>query len=302
MASSILDDGEYYKKSFGVFLKKTNKGEKDKEIIKLYLPNVVSKILPHHDESQFNVLSIGCGDGEMDRYIVGVIKEELQRHEKHKNTKIFTRAIDPNDHYVSQYKAYIDRSRNDDQSFFSVSQKTFEEYKKEQMSKTKQANEEEKFRIVHFIHSIYYVDPEEALAYCLEKVLHENGQVVCVVEGCDLVSNALVEMAIPVRQVRKHSPYESYAEQLKQIAEKRGWKVDLHMQIYSMDITEVFDEKSEEGNLLLDFMTKVKNFRAITEKNKVEEILKLIKELSKVTENGKRLGKRNDGIMFIYKN
>lgn len=299
MASSILDDGEYIKKSLDEFLRKTNEVEKDKEIINHYLPNVVNKILQGHQRSQFNVLSVGCGDGGMDRCIANVIKKELQRHEKHKNTKIFTRGIDPNDQAVSQYKANLKLS-NDDQSVFSVLHKTFQEYKQEQTSKTN-IDEGEKFDIVHFIHSIYYVDPEETLAYCFEKALHENGQVVCVVEGPDLILSAVVAMSIPVRQVRKLGSHESYAEELKHIAEKRGWKVDQHMQEYSIDVTEVFDEKSKEGNLLLDFMAQVRNFRTGCEKKKVEEILELIKESSQVMENGKRLGKRKDGIMIISK-
>lgn len=297
--ASFLDDEEYYNKSFEEFRKKTNEVARDKEILSSYLPNVVSKILQGHQRSQFNVLSIGCGDGEMDRYIVKFIKEELQKHEKHKNTDIFTCAIDPSGHAVSKYKTHIDKSPNDDQIAYSVLKKSFEEYKLEQLSKIK-SNEEVKFDIVFFIHSIYYVDPEEALVFCFEEELQMNGQVVCVVEGRDLMSLVLANIK-PTLQSGKPAPDESYAEKFQKIAEKRGWKVDLHMQEYSIDVTAIFDEKSKEGNLLLDFLTQVKNFRTETEEKKVDEILQLIKESSEVMENGRRLGKKIDGVMIISK-
>lgn len=227
MAWYFLDDEEYYDKCLEEFQKKTNELSKDQEIINRYLPDVVSKILQGHQRSEFNILSIGCGDGEMDRYIVKVIREELQRHEKHKNTKIFTRAIDPNGHALRQYEAHIDRSRNDDQIAYSVLQKTFEEYKQEQTSKTK-SEEEVKFDIVHFIHSIYYMDPEKALAYCFEKELHENGQVVCVAVDRDPISLVVANVG-PALQGGKPAPDKSYPEELKRIAEKRGWKVTINI-------------------------------------------------------------------------
>ena len=44
-----------------------------------------------------------------------------------------------------------------------------------------------RFDMVHFIHSIYYVDMEQTLIHCFEKELSEKGVFVCLFEGQDLI-------------------------------------------------------------------------------------------------------------------
>ena len=68
------------------------------------------------------------------------------------------------------------------------------------------------------------------------------------------------------------------AEKLIQIANENGWKHEVHTQEYSIDVTEVFDPKSSEGNRLLDFLTHTVNFRETAEEQLVEETLALIRD------------------------
>ena len=86
------------------------------------------------------------------------------------------------------------------------------------------------------------------------------------------------------------------------IADKHGWKHEIHTKEYTngIDVTEVFDEKSAEGNLLLDFLTHTVNFRETADKQLVEETLALIKELSTMRD-GKRIGEKRESIILIYK-
>ena len=88
------------------------------------------------------------------------------------------------------------------------------------------------------------------------------------------------------------------AEKIIKIA--NGWKHEIYSQEYCIDVTEVFDEKSTEGNLLLDFLTHTVNFREKADKQLVEETLALIKDLTTV-KDGKRLGDKKESLLFIYK-
>jgi len=74
----------------------------------------------------------------------------------------------------------------------------------------------------------------------------------------------------------------------------------VYTQEYLIDVTEVFDPKSTEGNLLLDFMTHSMNFRETADKQLVEEILALIKDLSFV-KDGKRFGEIKEALVVISK-
>jgi len=90
------------------------------------------------------------------------------------------------------------------------------------------------------------------------------------------------------------------ADQLIQIAKEYGWKHEVYTQEYLIDVTEVFHPKSTEGNLLLDFMTHSINFRETADKQLVEEILALIKDLSFV-KDGKRFGEIKEALVVISK-
>lgn len=99
---------------------------------------------------------------------------------------------------------------------------------------------------------------------------------------------------------RKDKGIYDTAEKITRAAEDNGWKYDIHTQEYSIDVTEVFDENSTNGNLLLDFLTHTENFRETADKQLVKETLELIEDLTTVSD-GKCLGKKRDSLVFIYK-
>lgn len=69
------------------------------------------------------------------------------------------------------------------------------------------------------------------------------------------------------------------AEKLITIANENGWKHEVYTHEYELDVTDVFDSRSTEGNLFLDFLTQTVNYREVADKNLVEETLDLIKDL-----------------------
>ena len=85
-----------------------------------------------------------------------------------------------------------------------------------------------------------------------------------------------------------------------EIAEKYGWKHEVHPHEYFIDVTEIFDPQSTEGNLLLDFITHSANFRSTADEKLLQETLALIEDLSTL-KDGKRLGVKWESLIFIYK-
>ena len=58
--------------------------------------------------------------------------------------------------------------------------------------------------------------------------------------------------------------------------------------------------ESTEGNLLLDFLTHVKNFRDTADEQVVKETLALIKDLSTVKDE-RYFGKKMESLILVYK-
>ena len=277
---------------------------KNVEILRDHLPPLIQKMsLPRcQQQSHFNILSVGSGTGEMDTEILKIVKQELQKSETTSHMKMFNRAIEPNEYSCGLYKAAIENlpsQLNDQLTEFELCQQTFEEYKESQQGQESSM----RFDMVHFIHSIYYVDIEQALIHCFEKELSDQGAFACIIEEKDLI------YWVTAKQGKQWHVWhgtdtdrESYdtAENMIKIANDNGWKHEIYTQEYSIDVTEVFDEKSTEGNLLLDFLTHTVNFRETADKQLVEETLALIADLTTV-KDGKRVGEKKESLLLIYK-
>ena len=182
MASYSLATEKHYLKSLNVFQKKSGEDEKNMEILQDHMPPLIQRIIP--ERQQFNILSVGSGDGKLDMVILKIIKIELEKSQHGRHMKIFNRAIEPNEFSCSVYKAAIENllSPLDDQrTVFKICQQTFEEHQKSKKDTMK-------FDVVHFIHSIYFFDIEQTLFYCFEKELEDKGLFVCMVaENGDLI-------------------------------------------------------------------------------------------------------------------
>lgn len=287
---------EHYLKSFNIFRTRSGEAMKMLESFQTHIPPLIQSQLVSECE-QLNILSVGSAEGNMDMTILKIIKEELQKSDRGRHIKIFNRAVEPNEYMCGLYKVAIENLSSpldDQQTAFEICQQTFEEYqesKKEQM----------KFDIVHFIHSIYHVDIEKTLLHCFEKELSKKGHVVCMVDTTQELNLPFKVFNFTKEQCNgdvANNSLHDRAETLIQIANKNGWKHEVCTIEYPIDVTEVFDPQSTEGNLLLDFLTHKVNFQGTADKQLVEGLLALIKDLSVVKE-GKRIGKGIECLIVI---
>lgn len=228
----------------------------------------------------------------MDLEILKIVKDEMQRSQGCHQMKIFNRAIEINKYPCELYKAAI-KNFNDRQADFDLRHQSFEEYAEESTL------EQLKFDVIHFIHSIYYVDIEAVLKHCIENELQDNGRLVFIVTRSSPMSSVLEKQWHGTSDEKNLGIFET-AEKMFEIAEKYGWKHEIYTHEYSIDVTEIFDPQSTEGNLLLDFITHTENYRGTADKKLLQETLALIEDLSTL-KDGKRLGEKKESLIFIYK-
>ena len=182
MESSLFaTSGNPYSKSHRVFLDKSGQTVKINDLLQLHIPPLVpTKIL---QQRSLNILSIGSGNGQTDLSFLRGIKEELIKTDLGRNVKIFNRAIESNLCSCGLYKAAIENlpsPLDDGKTAFDICQQSFEEY---QQSHREPLN----FDIIHFIHSIYFVDIEKALLHCFKKELSSKGNIICIASRRDLI-------------------------------------------------------------------------------------------------------------------
>ncbi|XP_078377728.1 histamine N-methyltransferase A-like [Oculina patagonica] len=226
MTSFALASKAHYVKSLHLYRMKSGATIKNFEILQENLPHSIQRLSLQLSLTRpcINILSVGSGNGETDIDIIKMIKEELQKTEQGRSTKIFNRGIEPNEFMCGLYKAAIANlpsPLSNQMAEFDLRQQTFEEYKKNQ-------KESMKFDMVQFIHSIYYVDIEQALTHCVEKELSDKGTVVCLASSQDLMHRVMLKQNNQ-RWHGKDKNSESYEseENIIKIANENGWKHEI---------------------------------------------------------------------------
>lgn len=122
------NEGEYYSKAYKAY--KTSLTPSPR-ILQDNLGHCIQSILKTCDQlKQFNILSIGSGDGSRDIEVLKIVHQELQKEPKFQNTTLFLRAVEPNPYYNNVYKQAVEKLPDTLKSKSTVDlyQNTFQEH------------------------------------------------------------------------------------------------------------------------------------------------------------------------------
>ena len=281
---------EHFMKAHNLFRQKSGQVTEIIKSLRSHLPSTLKYILDEPNSLVgINILSIGSGDGDMDVEILKIVNEEMQRHRPSHAVNMFNRAVEPNMHALNQYKntvaTRLPKELSNASIVFDIDRpKTFEEY----VANIKETVE---FDIIHFIHSIYHItDVEKALKYCYEKGLGNRGAIALILSGKDDT----------IELIKRSRGISHLGSEIVEIVRQNGWRHEIYRKVYSTDVTEVFDEQSMEGNLMLDFFAHSEDFRLNDDPEKVKITLECIKEMS-TFEDGKFLAKKHNDVHIIFK-
>ena len=281
---------EYYAKCFDAFKSKSTEPASWTSSLKTILPKLFKC---NWDDSKFptnfKTLSVGCADGDGgDLLICDIVKKFLP--ESSQKPTIFYQAVEPNADSLAIFRTSADSWAQQNSSVESCFQ-WFTGGWQDYQSGTKQ--DPEKFHFIHFLHSLYYMpDVEEILRDCILNRMTSDGLILCV-----LCSDSPF-----VRFSEAHNlPRFPSNETIKSVVRKNGWRYDCFSIPYHVDITEILDQSSLEGNLLLDFSTHVKDYRAVCDKSQLESVEEYWLKNSKVGDNGKRITAGQSEAVIVYK-
>ena len=306
MASSssrqgLTSDPTHLMKSYGVYVKSSTAHKETVKWIQEKLPDVLKRVCSNNQVPDvFNVLSIGCGEGNGgDLLVLEAVANMIRGAKPNSKPVLFNQTVDPRSDalatFQSSAQSWKEKHGNIDVSF-EWAAKTWQDYDEE----TKQ--EPKKFHFISFIQSIYYMEPERTLRDCLEKRLDETGIILCINVGEDVFFNHFARKFYGTELLIMPTGANYYtSESIAAIAEKNGWKHDHFLFEFSLEVTDIFDESSVEGNLLLDFLVQTVNFRAVTNKTDEEQVIQLLSGRSKLGDDGKKRMHEKVGVVVIYK-
>lgn len=299
---SLLSSDEAYLKAFEVFLRHVTArqailqiiNENTAEALKKSESNCRPRRRNGESSMKYSILGVGSADGQTDLVILGIITKYLSSLNQGR-PEVFSRVIEPNVHELEAYKASViniplSQRKLADLSFDWVPT-TFQDY-------SNNCHQPNCFNLVHFIHSLYYMDAESALLHCFDKELKRNGVIMCLVQTEDSYFAKMRKKYLG----RLNFGLTFYTtEEIASIAKKHLWKHDLRTSRFRVDITKCYDESSEEGSLLLDFLTHQQNFRLFAERDLLASMMAFLTDMSLVDEKGSRYLSGEMGAVFIYK-
>ncbi|XP_028411719.1 histamine N-methyltransferase-like [Dendronephthya gigantea] len=289
----ILDEGYYYKR-YNVFKRYCKQEEEGLQTLQTYLPIRIEKLINSSVEKQheFKILSVGSGTGDVDLKFVEILLEELKKHSSDdQNTTIYLRVVEPNSSSCKQFSDAVE-ARRDLPIHIDIRAQTFDEYIQIEQ------NAGIAFDIIYFIHSIYFIEEEKAIPYCLEEILKDRGCLFFMYSDEGMLKQVSFEI-----ERRSNDRLIKFTEKkgpkLIEIVEKLDWKYEVHSHQNCIDVSEIV-VGSDSGDLLLDFITHEVDFRKNADASLVDRVLAVTKNASFV-KDGKYLCMKTDTLLVVHK-
>ena len=209
------------------------------------------------------------------------------RRGKDKKLQLFERVIEPNKNSLEAFRSKAehlpDILENRANIEFEWHGMTYQEYVEQKQE------DDVKFDVVHFFHSLYYTDLVKALEHCYEKELGIKGVILCIIASEDSAYVKYDRTFSAQGMVLNRGAYYCNKD-VKDVAEKNNWKyAECSGESKTCDITAIFDGSSQEGNLLLDFLTYWVDVRATPSKDDLQKILNFWKNASVDDGHGKKV-------------
>ncbi|XP_072435811.1 histamine N-methyltransferase isoform X4 [Chiloscyllium punctatum] len=275
-----LDFNQYYK-SFKLFLERSTEHECMQKFIDENLPDVIASI-GKKGGSSLNVLGVGSGSGKIDLEILGKIQS------KHPGFFIHNEVVEPNPQHISKYKALVKEWNSGPNISFTWNQMTSGEYEMQ----NKKRNESKKFDFIHMIEMLYYVESLHDTIKYFHSLLETNGKLLIVQTADDGGYHSLW------RKAGSRFLSSCLFLDVHKVLDEIRMKYHIYELSSIFDITECFIEGNENGELLLDFLTHIVDFRKTAPADLKAEVLQCLRQPQcSREENGKILF--NNNLHFI---
>ncbi|XP_068188032.1 histamine N-methyltransferase-like [Antennarius striatus] len=277
--TSLFTDGQRYHKTYQVYLERSNKVQHMQDFSKNLLPDIMLSTIK--GKSQINVMGVGGGSGELDLEMLSAL------HLKNPNMIVDNEVVEPVAQQITKYKELVSQTPGLDHMKWNWNIMTIQEFEKD----WKEKERTKKFDFIHMFEALYYVKDREATVRFLQSLLNKNGKLLI---GMMVGDSGWAKLD----KTYSHRFYQSggsygVIDEVKQYLDSKGVSYQSYLLPSEIDITECFIEGNEEGELLIDFLTEVLNFKKSASPEIKAGVLELLHHPDcSVESNGK--------IMFNY--
>ncbi|XP_028846568.1 histamine N-methyltransferase [Denticeps clupeoides] len=284
---SLVEDEDRYNKSFQLFLERSSEHQCMQDFIRSVLPDVLAGI--GRGKTHVSVVGVGSGTGKMD------VEMLSQLHRRLPGVTVDNEVVEPSSEMMHKYKALVSDTRDLDYVNFIWNKMTACEFQK----RWKENKLEKKIDFIHMIQMLYYVSDPEATVSFFHSLLSENGKLIIILVSGQSGWDKLWRTFAPRLCIPSVSQCLT-ARDVKSFLDDKGVQYKSYELPSHMDITECFAEGDERGELLLDFLTEVKDFRENAPAELEEGVMSLLRHPECSTEvDGRVLFNNNLTVLVI---
>ncbi|XP_068188019.1 histamine N-methyltransferase-like [Antennarius striatus] len=284
---SLLSDGDRYHKGYQLLLERSNKLQRMQHFLNHLLPDIMSSTI--NGKSQLNVIGFGSGSGELDLEMMSAL------HLKNPNMMVDYEVVEPVAQQISKYKELASQTPGLDYIKWNWNNMTVQEFEKD----WKEKERTKKFDFIHMFEMLYFVKDRGATVSFCQSLLNKDGKLFISL----LAGNSGWSKLDKTYGDRFREPEVSVVviDDIKQYLDSKGVSYQRYLLPSQMDITECFIEGNEEGELLIDFLTEVLNFKKSAPPEIKAGVLELLHhpDCSVVQSNGKIMLKNDCEIIVV---
>ncbi|XP_054762383.2 histamine N-methyltransferase-like [Lytechinus pictus] len=156
-----------------------------------------------------------------------------------------------------------------------------------------------KYNMISAVHSMYHTGDLEKTFIRLMSMLKENGILLIVLSGKNMIHQThRKKQRLPASYRYSDKPK---SLQISELAKKNGFEITTVELDIKWDVTDLFDEKSELGDKLSDFLTMVAYFRKTASPETKEDLLSFWRSLCSEDEDGRMRTQAGEMIFVVTK-
>ncbi|XP_023649506.1 histamine N-methyltransferase-like [Paramormyrops kingsleyae] len=245
---SLSLDYERFHKCFRISRQVASEHQVMYKFIRESLPGILASTL--EGKTTFDVVSLGSGTGEVDLEILSQLSKVLP------DVKVGCDMVEPSEPMLEKCKELVSRTPSLDDVNFTWNQMTASEFEKH----WRDSQPEKKVDFIHMIQMLYYeVDPAAAVSF-YRSLLNKDGKLLIMLNSGECGWSKLWSI-YGNELYRRELKLTLTAADIKRNLTAEGISFEAFVLPSTIDITDCFIPGDEKGELVLDWLTSVVDFR-----------------------------------------
>lgn len=231
------------------------------------------------------VLAIGSGSGVVDHDFLNEIVK-TGKEVRGEEYSVVYQVVESNSDSIEYFRKSVLPNDSYSKISFQWYNGLFEDFisEFEQSIKGVSDEEEEQFDFVHYVRCFYYIDSVSALDKTYNTLLRRNGFATVIGEGEESIWPKFM-IFLNDHEIFNEGYTGSGPVSMAYFlpgwisqSEKNNWKYEIYTDKYKFNATPMFDERSKDGNCLIDFLFHGKNARKSFKKEILDDFFQFLND------------------------